>query len=120
VLLVDDEPLMLRAMRRSLRHLPVEVGAAMSAEQALAMLEEGPFDLVISDLRLPGMDGLALLGWLHERWPGAHGVLLTGRAPEVLPASWPGSEPPRVLLKPCGPAVIRALVRDLLDLEPTP
>ncbi|MBA4174976.1 MAG: two-component system response regulator [Leptothrix sp. (in: Bacteria)] len=80
VLCVDDEPHILSALRRSLRPAGLEVVCAQSAPEALEMLARTPIDLVISDMRMPGMDGAQLLGQVHGRWPEVVRILLTGHA----------------------------------------
>ncbi|MGD8924354.1 MAG: response regulator, partial [Syntrophobacterales bacterium] len=61
VLLVEDEKSMLFTLSNLLKHRGHEVIAALSAEKALEALGEKQVDLVISDLRLPGMDGISLI-----------------------------------------------------------
>ncbi len=67
VLLVDDEPLILSSLRRLLRNQPYDLLLAESGEQALQLLESRPVDLVVSDARMPNMDGAALLAEIHRR-----------------------------------------------------
>jgi len=80
VLCVDDEPNILAALRRTLRPAGAQVLCAASAPEALALLEARPADLVISDMRMPGMDGAQLLARVAERWPDTRRLLLTGHA----------------------------------------
>jgi response regulator RpfG family c-di-GMP phosphodiesterase len=80
VMLVDDEPNILAALKRVLRGADVCVMTAGSGAQALAMLQEVPVELVISDMRMPAMDGAQLLEEVHRRWPQTVRVLLTGHA----------------------------------------
>ena len=80
VLCVDDEPNVLAALNRSLRGAGLCVMRAQSGAQALAMLEQIPVDMVISDMRMPGMDGAALLEQVRLRWPQTVRILLTGHA----------------------------------------
>ena len=61
ILIVDDEPNMLRVLEVHLSAAGYGVEKASSAEQALPILERRDLDLVLTDLKLPGMDGLALL-----------------------------------------------------------
>jgi HD-like signal output (HDOD) protein/ActR/RegA family two-component response regulator len=80
VLFVDDEPLVLRAMQRVLRTLRenFEASFAGSGEEALKLLAEGHFDVLISDMRMPGMDGAALLAHAQKRFPATARVILSG------------------------------------------
>ncbi|MGQ7958327.1 HD domain-containing phosphohydrolase [Pseudomonas sp. SP16.1] len=80
LLLVDDEENILNSLRRLLRNQGYEILTASGGEQALAMLEECPVDLVISDARMPGMDGATLLAEVQRRWPDCMRILLTGYA----------------------------------------
>lgn len=80
VLLVDDEESILNSLKRLLRSEPYEVLLATSGTRALEILAQGPVDLVISDARMPGMDGAALLARVREKHPETRRILLTGYA----------------------------------------
>jgi response regulator RpfG family c-di-GMP phosphodiesterase len=80
VLCVDDEANILSALKRMLRGGGHCVLTASSAAVALTMLDQMPVDLVISDMRMPGMDGAQLLEQVHLRWPHVVRILLTGQA----------------------------------------
>jgi DNA-binding NtrC family response regulator len=67
VLLVEDEQSMLFTLSNLLKHRGYEVIAAESAEKGLEELGDDQVDLVISDLRLPGMDGISLIAEVRER-----------------------------------------------------
>ncbi|MCC6215570.1 MAG: response regulator [Polyangiaceae bacterium] len=78
VLVVDDHRDMADGVAMLLGELGLEVEVSYSAEAALASLARTEFALVLSDVRMPGMDGVALLGRVRERWPHTRVVLLTG------------------------------------------
>jgi len=80
LLLVDDEENILRSLQRVLRKEPYELHTAASGEDAMALLNEQAFDLVISDARMPGMDGPTLLAEIKKQWPWCIRILLTGYA----------------------------------------
>lgn len=80
VLLVDDEENILRSLQRILRREPWELTTANSGEQALAAMAEHKYDLVISDARMPGMDGPTLLAEIRRKYPWCIRILLTGYA----------------------------------------
>jgi len=80
LLLVDDEPGILNALRRLLRPEGYRILTADSGMAGLALLEQEPVDLVISDMRMPQMDGAAFLSQVRQRWPDAVRILLTGYA----------------------------------------
>ncbi|MFP3871100.1 MAG: adenylate/guanylate cyclase domain-containing protein [Syntrophobacteria bacterium] len=77
VLLVEDEQSMLFTLTNLLRHRGHEVIAAPSAEKALKTLGNGQVDLVISDLKLPGMDGITLIGQIAERCQDVVPIVIT-------------------------------------------
>lgn len=80
LLLVDDEDNILRSLQRVLRKEPYELTTATSGEQAIRLMEDQRFDLVISDARMPGMDGPTLLAAIKKRFPWCIRILLTGYA----------------------------------------
>lgn len=80
VLFVDDEPSILSSLRRLFRPQGYRVLLADSGKAGLAMLESEPVDLVVSDMRMPEMDGATLLEAVRERWPTVGRILLTGYA----------------------------------------
>lgn len=80
LLLVDDEPGILRALARVFRQENYEVVTAANAEEGLRQIAEGPFHLVISDFLMPGMDGARFLHEVKERSPDTIRIMLTGHA----------------------------------------
>ena len=80
VLCVDDEPNILSSLRRSLRPLRCRVVTAEGGAQALELLSRERIDVVISDMRMPVMNGAELLERVHQGWPGVIRILLTGHA----------------------------------------
>ena len=78
VLLVDDEENILRSLKRCLRSEPYELLLAPSAEDALATMAQERIDLVVSDARMPGMDGPTLLANIKKQYPWCIRILLTG------------------------------------------
>jgi len=80
VLCVDDEPNVLAALDRTLSER-FNVSMATSGERALDMIAAGPpFTVVVSDMRMPGMDGAAFLARVRGRTPDTVRILLTGQA----------------------------------------
>jgi len=80
LLCVDDEPNILSALRRLFRPCGYKVLTAEGGDAALALLAQEPVDLIISDMRMPHMDGAQLLEQVCTRWPHITRLLLTGYA----------------------------------------
>jgi CheY-like chemotaxis protein len=116
VLVVDDERDITDVLMEILTRQGLEVTVARDGMEGLLRLEEGPCDLVITDLRMPGMDGAGLLARLAERPPALRPpvIVLTG---DVL--SWSRARPafdppPLVIEKPFDPAALSQAVREAL------
>ncbi|MFZ5810574.1 MAG: sigma-54-dependent transcriptional regulator [Thermodesulfobacteriota bacterium] len=77
VLVVDDDPHILEVLDARLASAGYLVSRASSGEEALERLKAGPVDLVISDVRMPGMDGMRLLENVERLHPGLPIILLT-------------------------------------------
>ena len=77
VLIVDDEPLMRLSMLDALEGIGCEVMAAATGTEGLAILGRCQFEIVITDLRLPGVDGLTILKASKERSPTTEVILIT-------------------------------------------
>ncbi|MDD5028226.1 MAG: response regulator [Rhodoferax sp.] len=80
VLCVDDEPNILSALKRLFRGKGWQTVTADGGSAALALLETQAVDLVISDMRMPEMDGAQLLTLVRQRWPDTLRLLLTGHS----------------------------------------
>ncbi len=78
ILIVDDEPDMLQLLKRSLEpDLNCKVATTASAEEGLKRLEQETFDLVLADIKMPGMDGLAFLQIIKHNYPQQTVVMMT-------------------------------------------
>lgn len=106
VLVVDDERAVRAALRVNLTRGGYAVAVAHNAAEALAMVESDPPDAVLTDIRMPGMDGLQLLEALQQRLPGLPVVVMTGH----------GSVPSAVRAMQAGAAnyIIKPVSRDEL------
>ena len=80
ILLVDDDAAVRTTIRRLLEHHHFQVDEAADAAAALAALEAGSFDLVLSDHAMPGQTGQQLLMQIIERWPEIRVILMSGFA----------------------------------------
>jgi CheY-like chemotaxis protein len=84
ILVVDDEPGLLMTLAANLELEGFEVVAAESGARALDLFEQGAFDLVLSDIRMPGMNGVDLFRTLRSKQHGVPVVLMTAFALEGL------------------------------------
>lgn len=85
ILFVDDEPKLLDGLRRILRSMRAEweMGFAASGRDALRIMADKPCDVVVADMRMDDMDGLALLERVRELHPGVVRVILSGQSDEA-------------------------------------
>lgn len=115
VLLVDDEPTVLACISTALSRFGYSVSTANSGAAALAQLEHDVFDLVITDFRMPGIGGDAVIRTARERQDDIAALLITGLT-EELPA-WlrTGPEAVRVLAKPFTLGLLRSTVEAALQ-----
>jgi DNA-binding response OmpR family regulator len=80
ILVVDDEGAIRYSIGKTLQRVGYQVSAAASAEEAMAMLGEQLFDVVLTDIRMPGLTGVELLSRIKEKAPDAIVILMTGYA----------------------------------------
>lgn len=118
LLLVDDEANILSALRRLLRPAGYRILTAESGAEGLEMVSAEPIDLVISDMRMPGMDGAAFLTRVREIAPDTLRILLTGYADiEATVAAINEGEIYRYVAKPWNDQELRLMVADALAMR---
>ncbi|HEY5634486.1 MAG TPA: response regulator [Burkholderiaceae bacterium] len=78
ILVVDDEAVVRLSLARTLSGQHCNVQAAPTGNEALRMMGEHSFDIVVLDLRMPGMDGMRVLETIKQRWPDSEVIILTG------------------------------------------
>lgn len=118
ILFVDDEANVLQGLRRMLRAKRKEwtMSFASSGEEALSLLEKESFDVVVTDMRMPVMDGAALLHEVMSKYPGVARIVLSGHSDldlvvrSVLPAH-------QYVSKPCSPEQLQDVVSRALDVQ---
>ena len=118
VLFVDDEPKILGGLERMLRgqRREWEMTFVDSAQAALDALAAAPFDVIVSDMRMPGMDGARLLARVQEQYPRTVRIVLSGHT-ETEAALRAARVAQQFLSKPCESTVIREVVNRACDLQ---
>jgi CheY-like chemotaxis protein len=113
ILCVDDEPQVLQGIRRALFKV-FEIKSAESGTAALELIDRGErFDVVVSDMRMPNMNGATLLAEVRRRVPEVTRVLLTGHADiEAAIAAVNRGQIFRFLTKPCSPGELSSALSD--------
>ncbi len=118
ILFVDDEPLVLQGLQRMLRSMRYEweMEFAEGGSKALERLDQAPFDVVVSDMLMPGMNGAALLAEVMKRHPHTVRIILSGHADKDLILKCVGSTH-QYLSKPCDADALIATVRRASAVE---
>lgn len=78
ILVVDDEEVVRLSHIRTLASMHCNVEVVKNGVEALGVMEQRPADVVLLDLRMPGMDGMAVLKTIKQRWPETEVVIITG------------------------------------------
>jgi HD-like signal output (HDOD) protein/CheY-like chemotaxis protein len=118
ILFVDDEPLVLAGMQRMLRSLRQEweMEFVESGARALARLAEASFDVVVTDMQMPGMNGAELLTEVMRLYPKTVRIVLSGHADKDLILKCVTSTH-QYLSKPCESASLKATIQRACGLE---
>ncbi|MEA9389879.1 HDOD domain-containing protein [Acerihabitans sp. TG2] len=118
VMFVDDESRVLSGIERALmmQDNEWECRFATSGQEALAMLEDEPADVVISDMRMPFMDGAELLTQVRNRWPSTIRIILSGYS-EPSATLRMVDVAHRFVAKPCDSSVLLTMVANALALR---
>jgi DNA-binding NtrC family response regulator len=117
VLFVDDEQLVLDALRDSLRRYPFEVKSADSADRGFEVLASTDVDVVVSDERMPGMSGSEFLALVCELYPDTVRIMLSGQqAPNAGDRSLIEGDVFRFVRKPCNAGELaKIIMRGLVE-----
>ena len=118
ILFVDDEQSVLSGLRNALRKQRSHwnMAFALGGQAALAELAKEPTDVIVSDMRMPGMDGASLLERVRDEYPGVARIVLSGHAePEALMRATRVAH--QFLSKPCDPETLRVVVERTCNVQ---
>lgn len=116
ILLVDDEENILSALTRTLMDEPYDIVTATSAEAGLNIMQQQRFQVVISDERMPGMDGAAFLNYVRRRYPETIRMMLTGHASiEATMRAVNNGEIYRFFTKPWDDTMLKLAIRSAVE-----
>ena len=118
IMFVDDEPMILEGLKRSLRRYRKKWNMRFveGGEAALKALSEQSVDVIVSDMRMPGMDGASLLTKVRNFYPSTIRFILSGYAEQeaILRTVGPAHQ---YLAKPCDPKVLQHAVEKAINLR---
>jgi putative nucleotidyltransferase with HDIG domain len=118
ILFVDDEQSVLNGLRNTLRKHRARWNMVfvLGGQAALAELAREPTDVIVSDMRMPGMDGATLLERVKDEHPGVARIILSGHAePEAVMRAT--SVAHQFLNKPCDPGTLNAVVERVCNVQ---
>jgi CheY-like chemotaxis protein len=117
ILVVDDEILITLLLQDILdERFGCQVITTTSSEQALHLCEEFSFDLLITDYRMPELDGLALAQQVRQRYPHINILMMTAHNSEWLRQQTAKTGVAQIINKPVKPPEIRRVVTEVLNL----
>ncbi len=120
VLVVDDDPAVRKSFDRVLSGKGYAVITAENGEEALRKLNEEKYDLVYSDIRMPGMSGLDVAEKIRARRPWTPIVIITGYGTDIAEERAKAAGVSKFLHKPLSPAMIEDSARDVLAVPAAP
>lgn len=114
VLVVDDEPVLLRLMERALAQAGYQVQTASTGLRALELIDSGPIppDILVTDICMDGLNGVELAKVLSSKHPSVQVLLVSGYDPEHTEVAWP------FLRKPFSPDALARAVQQLVVPRP--
>lgn len=116
ILVIDDEPPICELLKHILQTLRpgYEVMTFLDGDTAIAQFDQQDFDLVITDYRLPGMNGLDISRYINERWPQIPIILVSGKPPPGIREQVKALGLTGFLKKPFSPAQLVEIVETAL------
>lgn len=120
VMFVDDEEGVRRSWDRLLSDRGFDVTTVEDGERAITQLRDEAADVVVSDLKMPGVDGLQLLEWLHQSQPQTRFILLTGYGSELVEQKARALGAYEYLNKPVSPETLAMVIAAAMQTPQKP
>ena len=117
VLLVDDEVDFVQTVAKRLKRNKLSVQAVHSGDDALCHLADNPTDVVVLDVKMPGMDGIEVLRKIKARQPLVEVIMLTGHGSERAARTGIAEGAYDYLTKPCGFEELLAKIQETVTRE---
>lgn len=118
ILIVDDEAIVRESIRDWLQEEGYQVEVAENGEEALPLVERRDFNVIIVDLRLPGMNGLEVLKLVKLKRPAIKSIIITAYPTDLSREQAKELGPLDYLVKPIFPADLEKLIQDAVaDVE---
>ena len=117
ILLLDDDPVFLRIVERTVQSAGYETFKANQAQIASKILSENPIDCIISDYNMPGVTGVDFLKWIKKDYPHVIRIMLTGESDlEVAMRAINEGEVFRFLSKPFKPKMLITMIQEAFEM----
>jgi DNA-binding NtrC family response regulator len=110
VLLLDDEPIVGRRLKPALDKIGCQVEVFEDPRQAVARIDEKEFDIVVTDIRMEGLDGIQVLEHVQQKWPRTKVIMITGYAKMDLAREAMGKGVFDFIAKPFRPDDLRQII----------
>ena len=120
VMVVDDEEGVRTSWQRFLTKEGFDVTTAEDGVRAISYLQEAPMQVVVADLRMPGVDGLELLSWINQRRPDTRFILFTGYGSEEVEQTARKLGAYGYLNKPVSPEMLSAMIAAAMQVQVVP
>lgn len=117
VLLIDDEDELVQTLVERLDLRGVEAEAATDGHQGLERIHHVPFDVVVADLKMPGISGLEVIDILRQRYPAVKVILITGHGCIEDEDEYYEAGVHRILMKPFGIDALVDAIHDVLKQQ---
>jgi len=115
ILLLDDEPIVGRRLKPALDKIGCQVEIFENPLEAVARIDQKEFDIVVTDIRMEGMDGIQVLEHIQKKWPRTKVIMITGYAKMDLAREAMGKGVFDFIAKPFRPDDLRRIIANAAE-----